>query len=76
MTRQQEVLAHLGGALLAAQIVERFVGFAIAAEPLRAGGSNLELFLARPRRERTSQLRKILADLRAGGSRSASSRGF
>jgi len=25
MSRQQEVLAHLGGALLAAQIVERFL---------------------------------------------------
>jgi hypothetical protein len=67
MTRQQEVLAHLGGALLAAQIVERFIAVAIAAEPVQAGASNLELFLARPSRERKSQLRKMLADLRAGG---------
>jgi len=67
MTRQQEVLAHLGGALLAAQIVERFSAVVIAAEPAQAGRSNLDLFLARPSRERKSQLREMLADLRAGG---------
>lgn len=34
MTSQEEVLAHIGNALLAAQVVERFVGFALSTEPL------------------------------------------
>jgi hypothetical protein len=67
MTRQQEVIAHLGGALLAAQDVERLVAFAIAAKPRKKGASTLDLFLARPRRVRISQLRSILADLCAVG---------
>jgi hypothetical protein len=63
MTSQEEVLAHLGEALLSAQIVERFVGFTLSAEPIQKGGAPLDLFLARSWLERSAHLRDILAAL-------------
>jgi hypothetical protein len=67
MTNQQEVLAHLGGALLSAQVVERFIGFALSAEPNQTGGAAIDLFLARPRQERAAHLREILKSLNESG---------
>ena len=59
MSRQQEVLAHLGGALLAAQIVERFL--ALMLRPT----SEAEAFAAKPKPARLEALRKMLHALRA-----------
>jgi hypothetical protein len=67
VTSQEEVLAHLGEALLSAQIVERFVGFTLSAEPIQNGGALLDLFLARPWLERYAHLRAILAALDGHG---------
>ncbi|MEQ1579078.1 MAG: hypothetical protein ABL964_00660 [Steroidobacteraceae bacterium] len=67
MTNQEEVLAHLGNALLAAQVVERFVGFALSAEPLQKDSEALDLFLARSWLERSAHLREVLAALGTHG---------
>jgi hypothetical protein len=67
MTRQQEVLAHLGGALLAAQIVERFLALMLepSGEPRRDGA--LELFATRTKLARHEALGKMLVALREDG---------
>lgn len=68
ITRPQEVLAHLGGALLAAQIVERFVGLML--EPSSVNNkahAGLDAYLRKPKSNRLLLLKRMLQDLNASG---------
>jgi hypothetical protein len=68
MTRPQEVLAHLGGALLAAQIVERYV--VLMLEPSSASDDTivgLNAFVRRSKSNRLLILKRMLRDLDPGG---------
>jgi hypothetical protein len=67
MTRQQEVLAHLGGALLAAQIVERFLTLMLKAPGDVRDEGALEAFAAKPKTARLEALGQMLLALREGG---------
>jgi hypothetical protein len=68
MTRPQEVLAHLGGALLAAQIVERFV--VLMLEPSSARDDTivgLNAFVRRSKNNRLLILKRMLRDIDPNG---------
>ncbi len=67
MTSQEEVLAHLGGALLAAQIVERFVIMLLEPSPIRGDAGGLETFVAKSKAARSTLLKKMLHELRERG---------
>jgi hypothetical protein len=67
MTRQEEVLAHLGSALLSAQIVERFVTLMLEPSPGRSNEGGLASFISKPKRTRSVLLKKMLQDLRDSG---------
>jgi hypothetical protein len=64
MTRQQEVLAHLGGALLSAQIVERYWILMLEPSPARSNESGLDMFVSKSKVDRLVHLKKMLKDLR------------
>jgi hypothetical protein len=64
MTRPQEVLAHLGSALLAAQIVERFIGLML--KPSRASDDTpvgLDAFVRSAKAHRLELLKRTLRTL-------------
>jgi len=67
MSRQQEVLAHLGGALLAAQIVERFLTLMLKPPGEARDEGALEAFAAKSKPARLEDLGKMLHALREGG---------
>jgi|RhiMethySRZTD1v2_1073278.scaffolds.fasta_scaffold1310123_1 hypothetical protein len=67
MSRQQEVLAHLGGALLAAQIVERFLALMLKSPDETLDERALEEFAAKSKPARLQALAQMLQTLRDGG---------
>jgi len=67
MTTQQEVLAHLGGALLAAQIVERFLALMLNPPGEARDEGALEAFAAKSKPARLKALGEMLHALREGG---------
>jgi hypothetical protein len=67
MTRQQDVLAYLGEALLAAQIVERFVAFMLAPSVKKDTEGVLEAFASKSKAERHVALQRILKELQRDG---------
>ena len=67
MTRQQEVLAHLGGALLAAQIVERLLTLMLNPPGKARDEDALEAFAAKSKPARLEALGQVLRALSEGG---------
>lgn len=67
MSRQQEVLAHLGGALLAAQTVERLFSLLLKLPGEGRDEGVLEAFAAKSKPARLKALGQMLHALREGG---------
>lgn len=67
MTSQQQVLAHLGNALLSAQIVERFLALLLAEPEEPRGSGVLEAFAAKAKATRLAALESLLRKIRAEG---------
>jgi hypothetical protein len=65
--KQQLVLAHIGGALLMAQLIERFLGLLLRPSPGQDAGTYVERFDSALRPERQQALGRLLAILRSGG---------
>lgn len=65
-THQHEVLAHIGNALLSAQIVEQFVALLLEPSPTSGSdGGSIEIYARKPKEHRLAQLRRALRDVKS-----------
>lgn len=67
LARKREVLAHIGGALLAAQVVERFLDLLLKIPGDAQAPSSFSALVSNARQERQQALAHLLSELRKSG---------